>query len=71
MTVDELLHKHGIKLANTRPGRHYTTCPKCSATRTSNEHRAAKCSASRSRLTAPCVGAAITAVRPARQRRAP
>lgn len=30
MTVTELLTKHGIALADTKPGRHYTTCPKCS-----------------------------------------
>ena len=42
MTVVELLAKHGIKLASTAPGRHYTTCPQCSAGRTSKEHRAAK-----------------------------
>jgi hypothetical protein len=33
MTVAELLAKHGIKLASTAPGRHYTTCPKCSGDR--------------------------------------
>jgi uncharacterized protein DUF3631 len=33
MTADELLAKHGIRLASTAPGRHYTTCPKCSAMR--------------------------------------
>jgi Protein of unknown function (DUF3631) len=42
MTVDELLAKHGIKLASTAPGRYYTTCPQCSAGRASKEHRAAK-----------------------------
>ena len=42
MTVAELLAKHGIKLASTAPGRHYTTCPQCSARRASKEHRAAK-----------------------------
>jgi hypothetical protein len=42
MTVDELLAKHGIKLASTAPGRYYTTCPHCSAGRASKEHRAAK-----------------------------
>src|SRR5262245_38296651 len=33
MTADELLAKHGIKLASMAPGRHYTTCPKCSKDR--------------------------------------
>ena len=33
MTAAEVLEKHGIKLDGTAPGRHYTTCPKCSATR--------------------------------------
>src|SRR5262245_25818430 len=33
MTPDELLFKHGIKLTNSAPGRYYTTCPNCSATR--------------------------------------
>src|SRR5262245_49552901 len=33
MTVAELLAKHAIKLDDTAAGRHYTTCPKCSATR--------------------------------------
>ena len=42
MTAGEMLAKHGIKLASTAPGRHYTTCPQCSATRSSSEHRAAK-----------------------------
>jgi Protein of unknown function (DUF3631) len=42
MTVVELLAKHGIKLTSTAPGRHYTTCPQCSAGRASKEHRAAK-----------------------------
>ena len=42
MTVADILSKHGIKLENTAPGRRYTTCPKCSSTRSSNEHRGAK-----------------------------
>jgi putative DNA primase/helicase len=42
MTVAELLAKHGINLPSTAPGRHYTTCPHCSAGRASKEHRAAK-----------------------------
>jgi Protein of unknown function (DUF3631) len=40
--VAQLLAKYGIKLASTAPGRHYTTCPKCSAGRASKEHRTAK-----------------------------
>src|SRR5262245_35150425 len=42
MTVAELLAKHAIQLASTAAGRHYTTCPHCSAGRASEEHRAAK-----------------------------
>ena len=42
MTVAEILSKHGIKLGSIAPGRHYTTCPHCSSTRSSSEHRAAK-----------------------------
>ena len=42
MTAAELLAKHGINLPSTAPGRHYTTCPQCSAGRASKEHRAAK-----------------------------
>ena len=42
MTVTKLLAKYGIKLPSTAPGRHYTTCPQCSAGRASKEHRAAK-----------------------------
>ena len=38
----DLLAKYGINLASTAPGRHYTTCPHCSAGRASKEHRAAK-----------------------------
>jgi hypothetical protein len=34
MSPRELLAKHGIKLADTSPGQHYTTCPRCSAKRT-------------------------------------
>ena len=41
MTVAEILSKHGIKLANALPGRHYTTCPQCSAKR-SKAHQAEK-----------------------------
>ena len=38
MNVEELLTKNSIKLESYAPGRHYTTCPKCSHTR-SREHR--------------------------------
>ena len=34
MIAEELLKQNGIKLASTAPGRHYATCPKCSAGRT-------------------------------------
>jgi hypothetical protein len=34
MTVEELLTAHRITLTSTAPGRHYTTCPECSRTRT-------------------------------------
>jgi hypothetical protein len=33
MTPEQLLATNGIKLDSTAPGRHYATCPKCSATR--------------------------------------
>jgi Protein of unknown function (DUF3631) len=33
MTADELLARHGIKLASYAAGEHTTTCPQCSATR--------------------------------------
>ena len=33
MTLDELLKLNRIELQNVRPGRHYTTCPECSAKR--------------------------------------
>jgi putative DNA primase/helicase len=38
MTPRDLLAKHGIRLESTTPGRHYITCPKCSAGR-SREHQ--------------------------------
>jgi hypothetical protein len=38
MTAQETLTKHGISLESYVPGRHYTTCPKCSHTR-SAPHR--------------------------------
>jgi hypothetical protein len=37
-TAQETLSRHGIKLENYAPGRHYTTCPVCSHTR-STAHR--------------------------------
>ena len=37
-TAQETLSKHGIRLESTSPGRYYTTCPKCSHTR-SREHQ--------------------------------
>jgi DNA-binding transcriptional ArsR family regulator len=33
MTPQETLTKHGIRLESYKPGRHYSTCPKCSHTR--------------------------------------
>ena len=33
LTAADLLTRHGIKLERIAPGRHYTTCPRCSATR--------------------------------------
>ena len=42
MTVTELLTKHGIALADTKPGRYYTTCPQCSKDRRSRT-QSAKC----------------------------
>jgi putative DNA primase/helicase len=41
-TQAELLQAHHIALTDLSPGRHYTTCPECSATRT-NSHRTLKC----------------------------
>jgi hypothetical protein len=41
-TVAELLAKYSIKLESTAPGRHYTTCPNCSA-RPSRAHQKSKC----------------------------
>ena len=44
MTVAELLQKHGIALnKDTKPGRYYTTCPKCSKDRQKPGHKAARC----------------------------
>lgn len=42
MTVQELLEANSIKLESTARGRHYTTCPQCSAKR-SREHQNSKC----------------------------
>jgi uncharacterized protein DUF3631 len=41
MTAEELLAQNGIRLDSTAPGRHYTTCPKCSTTR-SRAHQSNK-----------------------------
>jgi hypothetical protein len=41
MTVADILAKNGITLESTEPGRYYTTCPQCSATR-SKEHQKSK-----------------------------
>jgi putative DNA primase/helicase len=42
VTIEELLVAHRISLASTAPGRHYTTCPQCSAKR-SKTHQRSKC----------------------------
>jgi hypothetical protein len=39
-SLDELLKANGIALKDTKPGRYYTTCPKCSKDR---KNKAAKC----------------------------
>jgi hypothetical protein len=39
MTIAELLAKHGIKLESTAPGRHYTTCPRCSKDRSKQKEK--------------------------------
>jgi Protein of unknown function (DUF3631) len=39
MTPQETLTKHGINLKSYAPGRHYTTCPKCSHTRSRPHQR--------------------------------
>jgi hypothetical protein len=39
----ELLRKHGITLADTKPGRYYTTCPQCSKDRKKPGHKSAAC----------------------------
>jgi len=41
-TGEDLLRCAGIQLPSYQPGRHYTTCPKCSHTR-KPAHKAAKC----------------------------
>src|SRR6266446_789094 len=42
MTAEELLAANNICLSDTKPGRHYATCPRCSHTR-SKAHQSAKC----------------------------
>ena len=42
MTLRELLSEHRISLADQTPGRHYTTCPRCSAGR-KKAHQGAEC----------------------------
>ena len=39
----ELLRQHGITLTDTKPGRHYTTCPRCSKDRKKPGHKNAEC----------------------------
>jgi len=43
MTAAELLRQHGIKLTDTKPGRYYAICPRCSKDRKKPGHKAAKC----------------------------
>jgi putative DNA primase/helicase len=42
MTVEELLRENNIRLPSIAEGRHYTTCPRCSAGRKTAAHRKAK-----------------------------
>jgi Protein of unknown function (DUF3987) len=42
MTAEELLAANNICLSDTKPGRHYAICPRCSPTR-SKAHQSAKC----------------------------
>jgi len=42
MTAEELLAANNIGLSDTKPGRHYAICPRCSHTR-SKAHQSAKC----------------------------
>src|SRR5258708_5070649 len=42
MTAEELLAANNICLSDTKPGRHYAICPRCSHTR-SKTHQSAKC----------------------------
>lgn len=43
MNAQQLLAANHIALADLTPGRHYTTCPQCSAQRSTREHRTQKC----------------------------
>lgn len=43
MLVEELLQAHHIALDDFRPGRHYATCPQCSAQRSTAENRRERC----------------------------
>ena len=43
MTPEALLRQNGVILESYTPGRHYTTCPRCSAGRSTPENRKAKC----------------------------
>ena len=68
-TAADILARHGIKLASTAAGRHYTTCPRCSAKRRSPSTVLPRCSASPSTARG-CAGAAITARGSARRKAA-
>jgi len=41
MSPETILLNHGVRLKSYGPGRHYTTCPKCSRDRSSAAHRRA------------------------------
>ena len=40
--LEQLLAANRIALTDLRPGQHYTTCPKCSAQRSTADHRKSK-----------------------------
>ena len=42
MSPEDLLRQSGVTLDNYAPGRYYTTCPNCSAGRSTSEHRREK-----------------------------
>jgi hypothetical protein len=42
MSPEALLRQNGVDLKSFAPGRHYTTCPECSRSRSTSAHRQAK-----------------------------